>query len=140
MKKRYFKKKENILKGTGYDSLLEKHLHETVLRDADFHPKEKVDYIIPHKYNPDFVISVNGITYYIESKGRFRDSAEASKYTHIRKHLPDNSELVFIWEKQFTAFPFSKRRKDGTRMTNEEWADKNQFRHWVNGAFDINML
>ena len=140
MKKRYFKKKESVLKGTGYDSLLEKNLHDTVLKDADFHPTEKVEYIIPHKYNPDFVLSVNGVNYYIESKGRFRDSAEASKYIHIRKFLPENSELVFIWEKQSTAFPFSKRRKDGTRMTNEEWADKNQFRHWVHGSFDTNML
>ncbi|QIN94819.1 endonuclease [Proteus phage 3H10_20] len=140
-KKRYFKKKENILKGTPYDSMLEKNLHETKLSNARFHCKEdKIYYEVPHTYEPDFVIEKDGITYFIETKGRFRDSTEARKYLFIRDFLPENSELVFIWEKNGTVFPFAKKRKDGTKATHQEWADKQGFRHWVQDQFNEELL
>ena len=130
MKKRYYKKKEDILKGTGYDSKLEMDLHNNQLKDSSFHSVEhKVSYSIPHIYNPDFIYIKDGTTFYIESKGRFRDSVEASKYVHVRNYLPPNSELIFIWEKEDTKFPFAKRRKDGTYQTQTEWATKNKFRN-----------
>lgn len=141
VKKRYFKKKENLLKGTPYDSMFEKNLHETILKDARFHCKEdKVSYIVPHTYEPDFVIEEDGKTFFIETKGRFRDSTEARKYTFIRDYLPPNSELVFIWERSNVPFPFAKKRKDGTKATHEEWAIKNKFRNWERTVFKKEML
>lgn len=140
-KKRYFKKKEKELKGTGYDSFFEKNLHEAKLKPCRFHdPSDKLKYIVEHTYEPDFVYELNGRTYLIELKGRFRDSAEMSKYVWINKVLNENTELVFVWEKEGTALPFSKKRKDGTRRSNEEWAEKNGFRHWHQETFDLNLL
>lgn len=119
-----------------YDSKLEQHIHENIIPHARFHDKnDKVSYVVPHTYEPDFVLEKDGKTYLIESKGRFRDSTEARKYIFVREHLPENTELVFVWEKTKTIFPFAKRRKDGTKATHEEWADKNGFRHWVKDEF-----
>lgn len=140
-RKRYRPRKESEIKGTPYDSLLEKRLHETKLSDCLFHEKEyEVKYSVPHTYEPDFIYVNGDITYYIETKGRFTDSAEARKYVFIRDYLPPNSQLVFVWDKTNTAFPFSRRRKDGTRMNNEEWADKHGFRHWDQYTFTLDLL
>lgn len=141
MKKRYFKKREEILKGTPYDSLLEKKLHETSLSGCRFHLKEdKLEYSVIHTYEPDFVCEKGGKTYLIEVKGRFRDSSEASKYVWIRKVLPEDTELVFVWEKARTPFPFAKKRKDGTKQTHAEWANKNGFRNWDQSQFNLDLL
>ena len=81
MKKRYLKKKEDTLKGTGYDSKLEMDLHKTTLSEAIFHSVEhKVNYTIPHSYEPDFIYTKGDITYYIESKGRFLYSLSSGIY------------------------------------------------------------
>lgn len=141
MKKRWYKKREADLKGTGYDSYFEKNIHEQHLQNSRFHDKkDHVPYVVEHHYEPDFVLERDGKTFYIETKGRFRDSAEARKYTFIRKVLPSTSELVFIWEKARTAFPFAKKRKDGTKMTHIEWAEKNGFRSWDQSEFDVTKL
>lgn len=142
MKKRWFAKREAELKGTPYDSLLEKRLHEGPLKECRFHDKaDKIQYSEPHSYEPDFVTERNGKTIYIETKGRFRDSSEARKYLFIREVLErEGKELIFVWDKRGTAFPFSKRRKDGTRMTHEEWADKEGFKHWCKDNFTLECL
>ena len=140
--KRYRPKKENMLKGSGYDSMLEKTLHETKLNSCEFHPKDKqVSYIVPHTYEVDFFLEKEGKEFLIETKGRFSDSSEARKYLFIREVLDEEKqELVFIWGKAGTRFPFARKRKDGTYMSNEEWADKHGFRHWSQDLFDIKYL
>lgn len=141
-RKRRYPKKESEIKGTPYDSLLEKTLHETKLSNCKFHDKDsKVSYSIPHKYEPDFIYErEDGKVFLIETKGRFRDSAEARKYLFIREVLSDNEELIFIWGKPGTFLPSSKKRKDGTRATNEEWATKHGFRHWDSLRFKLELL
>lgn len=140
-KKRYAPKKESLIKGTPYDSLFEKEIHERLLQGARFHNKEdRVDYTVPHYYEPDFVLEKDGKVFYIETKGRFRDSSEARKYLYVRENLPEGAELVFVWEKGGVAFPFAKRRKNGTKATHEEWADKNGFRNWVQTEFNVEVL
>ena len=54
----------------GYDSLWEVKLHETVLKDWEHH-WELYDYIVKHKYEPDFVKVIDGKTILLEAKGRF---------------------------------------------------------------------
>lgn len=133
--------RREILKGTPYDSIFEKDIHERLLQDARFHSKsDKVGYSIPHQYEPDFVLEKEGRVYYIETKGRFRDSSEARKYLFVRENLPENSELIFIWEKADTIFPFAKLRKNGTKATQIEWAEKNGFRNWVQTEFNVEKL
>lgn len=141
MKKRYFASKpKNLPKG--YDSKLEYRLHTTVLKDCKHHcsKDERVEYSIPHKYEYDFRIEHEDTLYLLETKGRFRDSQEASKYKYIRDHLYSwksaldtsctNVELLLLFENSKTPYPFAKKRKDGTKQTHGEWASKNNFR-WL---------
>ena len=127
MKKRYFKKRDKGLP-KGYDSKLEYDLHQNELKGYEHHP-DKLDYTVPHTYEPDFVSPVYPHIL-IEVKGRFRDNTEASKYKWIRECNPDK-EIIFIFEKPETPFPFAKKRKDGTKMTHAEWAIKNGFRYFT---------
>ena len=141
MRKRYFASRPKGLP-KGYDSKLELRLHEGALREAQHHPDKStlISYEVPHTYEYDFMFTVGDTMYLAESKGRFRDSTEASKYKHIREHLDNwgvykysdcsNIELFFIFENSKTAYPFAKRRKDGTKQSHGEWATKNGFR-WL---------
>ena len=117
-------KKTNVPKG--YDSLWEVNLHETVLQNWKHH-FDTIDYIVRHKYEPDFVKEIKGKTILLEAKGRFWDYAEYSKYIHIRTALPKNYELVFLFQKPFSPMPQAKKRKDGTKRTHAEWAETNNF-------------
>lgn len=140
-RKGYSPRKENLLKGTGYDSMFEKHIHENKLQESRFHSKQDyVSYTVPHTYQPDFVLEKDGKVFFIETKGRFRDSSEARKYLFVREVLKEKEELVFVWEKPNTPFPFSKKRKDGTRATHQEWAEKNGFRNWNQTEFTVEDL
>lgn len=138
--KRWFPKKESEIKNTPYDSLLEKRLHETTLADTEFHPKEKISYSVPHTYEVDFRYEKDGKVFLIEAKGRFTDPDTARKYLFIRDYLPENHELVFIFESEFTRFPYAKKRKNGTYRTQVEWADDHKFRHWTKDTFTLEQL
>ncbi|QUE30164.1 endonuclease [Vibrio phage vB_ValP_IME234] len=108
------------------DSVWEADLRDKVLTGGVFQGA-KIPYNIPHNYTPDFVF---GNTL-IETKGRFRDSAEAAKYKHIRDAITaDGKELVFIFYKASTPMPHAKTRKDGTKQTHGEWAERNGFRYF----------
>jgi hypothetical protein len=67
-------------------------------------------------------------TYLIEAKGRFWDYAEYSKYIWIKKMLPPNVELVFLFANPAAPMPQAKRRKDGTKRSHGEWAGANGFK------------
>ena len=121
-------KKVNVPKG--YDSIWEATLHDTILKKWKHH-WDNIDYIIKHKYEPDFVKKIKGKTILLEAKGRFWDFAEYSKYIHIREALPKGYELVFLFQKPFAPMPAAKKRKDGTKRTHAEWADTNNFK-WYN--------
>ena len=116
------------------DSVWEADLRDKVLVGGVFQGA-KIPYTIPHNYTPDFVFG----NVLIETKGRFRDSAEASKYKHVRDALKGTGkELVFIFYKASTPMPFAKKRKDGTKQTHGEWAERNGFRYFECGK-DMNV-
>lgn len=134
---RFFRPKPAALKGTPYDSLTEKRLHETIFATARFHDAgDKISYSIPHRYEPDFVIEQGGKSFIIEVKGYFQDRAECSKYTHISKALTPEQELIFIFEKPNKPMHFQSTRVDGTKMTHCEWATKHGFR-WFDPTVTI---
>ena len=110
----------------GYDSLWEYDIHQTILQDWKHH-WDKIEYVIQRKYEPDFVKKIDGKTILLEAKGRFWDHAEYSKYIHIRTALPENTELVFLFQKPFAPMPGAKMRKDRTKRTHAEWAETNNF-------------
>jgi len=135
MKKRWFPKRPKNLK-KGYDSKLEQDLHEGILSGYIHHP-DKVGYKVEHTYEPDFVHPDEpGIL--IEVKGRFRDSAEAAKYVWIQRCNPD-LEIVFIFQNPGLAMPFAKIRKDGTKRSHKEWAEKNGFRNYSQEEFALSL-
>jgi len=110
-----------------YDSNWEYELHTGLLKKWEHHV-EKVNYVIKHKYEPDFVKIVNNKTILLEAKGRFWDFAEYSKYIWVKKVLPSNIELVFLFANPSAPMPQAKRRKDGTKRSHGEWASANGFK------------
>ena len=111
----------------GYDSMWEATLHESILKGWKHH-SDKIPYVVEHTYEPDFIRIIDNKTILLESKGRFWDHAEHSKYVWIKKHLPDNYELVFLFANPSAPMPMAKRRKDGTKRSHGEWASANGFR------------
>ena len=118
------RRKKKIPKG--YDSLFEYNLHTAKLNACSFHAA-RFPYTVEHMYQPDFIYKDT----LIEAKGRFRDSKEAAKYVWIRKGLPWTLELVFVFQNPNTPMPGARKRKDGTKFTHGEWADKHGFKHYT---------
>lgn len=127
---RYFRPKDESLKGTKYDSTLERRLHEGLLATAEHHPP-RVPYVWEHTYEPDFRVG----DVLVECKGYFQDREDCTKYLWVRKALPEHMELVFVFENPAKPMHFQARRTDGTKMSHLEWCDKNGFR-W----FDENTI
>lgn len=127
----------------GYDSKWEYQLHTGMLSDWKIH-ENTVQYVVEHKYTPDFIRTIDDKVILLEAKGRFWDHAEYTKYIWINKALPQNHELVFLFLDPYAPMPQAKRRKDGTRRTHAEWAEANDFRwfsettipdSWINIEF-----
>ena len=113
-----------------FDSKFEKEAY-ALMKGCEYHPQQKIYYTIPRTYEPDFVYKTKSKTIWIEAKGRFRTSDEARKYVYIAKTLSPKEELVFLFQRANTPMPGSRRRKDGTRYTMEEWAEKHEFRWYT---------
>jgi len=124
--KRYnYPKRKKRTPSDTYRSGLERRLAE-VLIHCEFE-KRKVEYSVPHKYNPDFTFPDKDWLI-IEAKGRFTEgSTEARKYVEVAKQHRE-LEVVFILENPMTkAYAACKKRKDGSFMTLGEWCAKNNF-------------
>ncbi len=113
-----------------FDSKFEKEAY-ALMRGCEYHPPQTLEYVLPKTYEPDFVYKTKSKTIWIEAKGRFRTSDEARKYVYIAKTLGPAEELVFLFQKPKTPMPGSRRRKNGTRYTMAEWADKQGFRWYT---------
>lgn len=133
MKKNRSYNKRVTINGVTYDSKFEHRiLQETNLCQADYHSC-LVPYEVHsnHKYQPDFTIynpnpkqGYYDIVHF-EAKGRFNFRHDLIKYKHINRCLKEvNEKLVFIFEKPNTRIPGAEIRKDGTYLTNSQWADK----------------
>ena len=109
----------------GYDSWFEYELHTDYLSKCEYHP-EMITYTQTKLYEPDFAIG----EFLIEAKGRFRDSEEARKYLDIRASLIFHEVEIGFYDPK-TPMPRARRRKDGTKFTMAEWADKNGFRYYT---------
>lgn len=123
----------------GYDSNWEYELHQGIL-DGWLHHVDKVDYVIEHKYEPDFIRVVDGKKILLEAKGRFWDFAEYSKYVWVAKVLPTDVELVFLFANPNAPMPAAKVRKDGTRRSHGEWASANNFRWFSEDSIPDNWI
>ena len=87
-----------------------------------------IKYVVEKTYEIDFVREIEDKLILLEVKGRFWDHAEYSKYLWLRKAIPKGMELVFLFQKPQAPMPGAKKRRDGTKRSHAEWADKNNFR------------
>ena len=83
-------------------------------------------YTVERKYYPDLL--VNGI--YIELKGFFRQDAQR-KMKAVKAQHPD-LDIRFLFQRGNSPIHGAKKRKDGTKMTCGEWADRQGFL-WAEG-------
>ena len=125
MSRRRRKLRKKIPKG--YDSIFEYDLHSKALKGCTIHPM-KISYTIEKSYEVDFMHPKDEFTL-IEAKGRFRDSDEAAKYVHFARCNPLYT-LVFVFADPMKPMPRARVRKDGTRFTHGEWAEKNNFKYY----------
>lgn len=91
----------------------------------------KLTYVKTAEYTPDFVFNKGKYTTYIEVKGRFRTSTEASKYIAVRESLTAYESLVFVFYDPDKPMPNAKARKDGTKLTHGEWARRHRFKYYT---------
>ena len=61
-----------------------------------------------------------------EEEGRVARYGQAFR-PNFRKALKKNVELVFLFQKPFSPMPGARVRRDGTKRTHAEWAEKNNF-------------
>lgn len=100
------------------------------MKACAYEPEESVqEYTLSGKYLPDFVPKFDD-SILIECKGFFRTRQEANKYIAVRECNPD-VEVVFIFGDPKTPMPSARKRRDGTKFSMAEWADKNGFRHYT---------
>ena len=115
-----------------FDSGFERGLYAVIDPTVvQYHPDVRLDYVIEKKYEPDWYVKEDGVEYFIEAKGRFRDSEEARKYVEIKKSLNDNQRLVFILQRPNGKMPNSRRRKDGTYFCMADWCDRHGFEWYM---------
>jgi hypothetical protein len=86
----------------------------------------KLPYTVERNYIPDLLIG----DMYIEVKGYFRQDAQR-KMKSIRDQHPD-LDIRFLFQRAASTVQGAKLRKDGTKMTCGEWADKQGFK-WAEG-------
>lgn len=85
-----------------------------------------VKYNVEREYVPDLKI---GDTY-IELKGYFRQDAQR-KMKAVKTQHPD-MDIRFLFQKASSTVQGAKKRKDGSKMTCAEWADRYGF-IWAEG-------
>ena len=131
-KPRKVRKKETKLP-KGYDSHFEYRLDKEVLSSSWMYiptpDPDPIPYTVEHTYHTDFMLTTeDGDIIYLEAKGRFWDYAEYNKYIWVKKALGPHEELVFLFASPYAPMPATKKRKDGTKFSHAEWAEKNDFR------------
>ena len=85
-----------------------------------------LDYSVERKYYPDLLIG----DIYIELKGFFRQDAQR-KMKAVKLQHPDK-DIRFVFQRASSPVHGAKKRKDGTKMTCAEWADRYGFQ-WAEG-------
>lgn len=113
------------------NSVFEERLCKEHLKNWTFHPAFKVKYTIEHEYNPDFCKEIDGQLVVLEAKGIFDTCATARKYLYIRDVLESmGHRFVFLFHTPENKLPWARPRKDGTRQTMAEWAERHGFEYY----------
>lgn len=82
---------------------------------------DKLAYYVERHYIPDLKIG----TMFVELKGYFRQDAQR-KMKAVKAQHPE-LDIRFVFQKADATIQGAKKRKDGTKMTCSEWAERNGF-------------
>jgi hypothetical protein len=82
---------------------------------------DKVSYTVERFYIPDLLLG----TMYVELKGYFRQDAQR-KMKAVKAQHPE-LDIRFVFQNAASTIQGAKKRKDGSKMTCAEWADRNGF-------------
>ncbi|MBK5417709.1 hypothetical protein [Pseudomonas sp. TH31] len=95
------------------------------LNDCEYEPRKyKMKYVTEHTYQPDWVDSLNDRLVW-EGKGVIPSLQDANKYRCVARQ--NGVHFIFIFQCKNINCPWARPRKDGTRMTLEEWCKKEGF-------------
>lgn len=83
---------------------------------------DKITYSVERQYIPDLRLSD---TLYVELKGYFRQDAQR-KMKAVKAQHPE-LDIRFVFQNATSTIQGAKKRKDGSKMTCAEWADRNGF-------------
>ena len=88
---------------------------------------EKISYVVERHYIPDLLIN----QMWVELKGYFRQDAQR-KMKAVKAQHPE-LDIRFVFQKADSPIQGAKKRKDGSKMTCAEWAERNGF-VWSEGT------
>jgi len=80
-------------------------------------------YSVTRDYIPDLLIG----EMYVEIKGYFRQDAQR-KMRAVKKQHPEK-DIRFLFQRANATIQGAKKRKDGTKMTCQEWAERYGFQY-----------
>lgn len=89
---------------------------------------DRITYSVERHYIPDLRLSD---TLYVELKGYFRQDAQR-KMKAVKEQHPE-LDIRFVFQNAASTIQGAKKRKDGSKMTCAEWADRNGF-VWAEGT------
>ncbi|MDG3394279.1 hypothetical protein P5E67_00675 [Vibrio parahaemolyticus] len=96
-----------------------------VLQTIEHEPTQHfLNYTTTHTYKPDAVLEGGKIL--LEIKGSFHNIGDARKMVSIAEQHPDK-RILFVLQEAGTELPYTKPKKDGSRMTMETWLEANGF-------------
>ena len=100
----------------------EQVISDLVARDIphEYEP-EKLSYYVERNYIPDLKIG----TMIVELKGYFRQDSQR-KMKAVKAQHPE-LDIRFVFQKASSTIQGAKKRKDGSKMTCQQWADRNGF-------------
>lgn len=81
----------------------------------------KLSYYVERNYIPDLRVG----TMIVELKGYFRQDSQR-KMKAVKAQHPE-LDIRFVFQKASSTIQGAKKRKDGSKMTCQEWADRNGF-------------
>ena len=116
-------RRRRVIRVGKYRSKFEHTLSKIVPKRFEYEPARfPYTYQAKSTYCPDWAYK----NVWLEAKGYFRTYSEARKYLCIREAYPD-IVLLFVFADPYKAMVGSRKKKDGTRQTMADWADKNGF-------------
>lgn len=105
----------------------ERVIHKLESKGVSFeYEPHNLPYTVERKYIPDLLVG----DIYIELKGFFRQDAQR-KMKAVKAQHPD-LDIRFLFQRASSPVHGAKKRKDGSKMTCWEWADRYGF-IWAEG-------